>query len=233
VVVPTGALHRLPWCCLPGLRARDVTVAPSAALWSQRPPGAEPVPGGPRPGQVMLVAGPGLPGAKAEVDRLARIYPGALVLTGERATVASVVNGFGHCDLVHLAAHGTFRTDSPLFSSVLLADGPLIVHDLERMPRTAPTVVLASCDGGVNGVELGDELIGTAATLLALGVRSLVAPMVGVPDLPTATFMTDLHGHLARGVAPSAALAAARLGEKSVVALTFLCIGRDNHFDQQ
>ena len=35
-------------------------------------------------------------------------------------------------ELVHLACHGSFRTDNPLFSTLSLADGPLTVYDLER-----------------------------------------------------------------------------------------------------
>ena len=39
--------------------------------------------------------------------------------------------------LAHVAAHGHFRAESPLFSSLDLADGPLAVHDFERLGGTA------------------------------------------------------------------------------------------------
>ncbi len=226
VIVPTGKLHGLPWGCLPGLVARDFTVSPSAAVWAQPRTGAAVAPSTPTP-RVMLVAGPGLPGGESEVRQLASLYPGARVLTGPDATASAVLEGLGQSDLVHLAAHGNFRADSPLFSSVLLADGALTVHDLERVPHTAATVVLASCNAAVSSIETGDELIGTAATLLALDVRSIVAPVVGVPDVPTATFMVALHRGLGAGLSPSAALAAARSDDERRVASVFLCIGRD------
>ena len=59
VIVPTGALHVLPWSTLPSLQGRPVSIAPSAALWldSHR---AEPARS--RRRRVALVAGPGLPG---------------------------------------------------------------------------------------------------------------------------------------------------------------------------
>jgi CHAT domain-containing protein len=227
VVVPTGALHRLPWGCLPSLVARDVTVAPSAALWAQRPHRTS-RPGGEPPSEVTLVSGPGLPGAEAEVARLAELYPQARLLMGADATVTNVLDCLGRSQLVHLAAHGSFRADNPLFSSVLLSDGPLTVYDLERVPLSASTVVLASCNAGVSGVQVGDELMGTAATLLALGVRSVVAPLVEVPDMPTATFMVAFHCSLLDGMAASTALAMARCGDEREVASVFLCIGRDN-----
>jgi CHAT domain-containing protein len=39
----------------------------------------------------------------------------------------------------HVAAHGVFRADSPMFSSLRLADGPLTVHDLERLRHDSIT----------------------------------------------------------------------------------------------
>ena len=227
VVVPTGILHGLAWGCLPSLATRDLTMAPSAALWVQRPTREVSVPAAAGSARVSLVAGPGLPGAESETRQLAALYPGAHVLTGAAATAAAAIAALTESDVVHLAAHGNFRADSPLFSSILLADGPLTVHDLEHVAHAAPTVVLASCNAGVTGVERGDELIGTAATLLALGVRSIVAPVVAVPDMPTASFMVALHRQLRSGLSPSAALAAARSGAESVVASAFVCIGRD------
>jgi CHAT domain len=225
VVVPTGTLHGLPWGRLPSLAAREVTVAPSAELWARQEAES---PAGLLPPTVMLVAGPGLPGADLEVQQLGALYPGARILTGPEATVAAVLEGLGGAGLVHLAAHGAFRADSPLFSSVLMADGPLTVHDLERVSKVAGTVVLAACDAGVSGL-IGNELIGTAATLLALGVRSLIAPLVAVPDALTAGFMIALHRALQRGLPASAALAAARASDPTGVASVFLCLGRDDH----
>ena len=48
--------------------------------------------------------------------------------------------------LVHVAAHGTFRSDSPLFSAIELDDGPLTVYDLERLKRAPYRVILSSCN---------------------------------------------------------------------------------------
>ena len=226
IVVPTGILHGLPWGRLPTLAACDLTVAPSAALWARAATTTPTVGTG-----VLLVAGPGLPGAEEEVRQLGDLYPHARVLVGREATVSNVLEGLSSAGLVHLAAHGTFRADSPLFSSFLLADGPLTVHDLERVPRAASTVVLAACKAGVSGV-IGDELIGTAATLLALGVRSIAAPVVSVPDASTARFMVALHRRLQAGLPMGAAMAQVRSGSEADVASVFLCLGRDDRTQQ-
>ncbi|MET0728888.1 MAG: CHAT domain-containing protein [Acidimicrobiales bacterium] len=230
IVVPTGVLHGLPWNILPSLNGRPTTVAPSAALWC-RPGGRG---GGTNEPRVALVAGPGLPGADDEVRQLAQIRPGSTVLVGTQARVAPVLEAIERSDLVHLAAHGSFRADSPLFSSLLLADGPLTIYDLERLRSAPDTFVLPSCDAAMADVRAGDELLGTATALLALGVRSVVAPVMPVPDEATRDMMITLHRRLHSGEPPAEALAKTisglgRLSERSVLvsAAAFLCIGCD------
>ncbi len=227
VVVPTGLLHGLPWSCLPGLAGRDTTIAPSAAMWlggdasaARAMEGAEP--------RVALVAGPQLPGAEAEIAQLRSLYPAAEVLVGPDATTANVLAAVERADVVHLAAHGDFRADSPLFSSLLLADGPLTVYDIERLQAVPRLVVLSACDAAVAEVRAGDELLGTAAALLGLGVRSVIAPVFAVPDQATTPFMVALHRRLLTGARPAAALAGAAPGQDPAAAAAFLCIGRDD-----
>lgn len=65
VLVPTGALAAVPWPMLAGLRGRPVTVAPSAQLWLELCERRA------RPGPVVVVAGPGLPGARREAHDVA------------------------------------------------------------------------------------------------------------------------------------------------------------------
>ncbi len=225
VIVPTGELHGLPWSTLPSLAGRSTTIAPSTALWLGGD-GGRPSSGG--RGRVALVAGPQLPGAEAEVRELAALYPDAMVLTGAQATAGRVMAALEEADLVHMAAHGSFRADSPLFSSVLLVDGPLTVYDLERVRRAPSVVVLSACEAAVAAVHDGDELLGTAAALLAGGVRSVVAPLMPVPDAATTAVMVALHHRLRAGERPAEALAHAGEGQDRAAAAAFVCIGRDD-----
>jgi len=173
---------------------------------------------------VTLVAGPGLPGADAECRAIARLYrPAARRLAGARATAGNVMAALEHSDLVHIAAHGRFRADSPLFSSMLLTDGPLTIYDLERLQGVTATVILAACDTAVAAVQAGDEPLGTAATLVGLGVGSVIAPVMAVPDGQTVAFMVALHRRLRAGDRPSAALAGAAVDQTPASA--FVCVG--------
>lgn len=230
IVVPTGVLHGLPWSTLPSLAGRATTIAPSAAVWlgEHRRAGTGRWASVPEFGRVVLVAGPGLPGADAEIRQLSQRYPDATVLAGEAATAAGVLAALERAEVAHVAAHGNFRTDSPLFSSLLLADGPLTVYDLERLRAVPNIVVLAACDTGSAAVRIGDEPLGTAAALVGLGVRSVIAPVMAVPDGSTVDLMVALHRRLLAGDRPSAALARAATGRDRAVVSAFVCIGCDD-----
>ena len=188
VVVPTGGLHAVPWALLPGLRGRAVTVAPSAAFWlrGQRSLATD-------GGRVVLVGGPHLSTGATEVRRLAERYPEAVVLAGGDATSERVLAAMDGARLVHVAAHGTFRSDSPLLSALELDDGPLTVYDLERLGRAPHRVVLSSCNSAVGAPSGADELLGVVSALMTLGSVGVVASVVPVDDPSTVPFMLALH----------------------------------------
>jgi CHAT domain-containing protein len=113
--------------------------------------------------------------------------------------------------LAHVAAHGTFRADNPLFSSIRLDDGPLIVHDLERLGRAPYRLVLSSCDSGAAAPVGADELLGLVSSLIPLGATGIVASIVPVNDLAAVPVMLALHDELQQGdTLPEALLAARR-----------------------
>jgi CHAT domain-containing protein len=225
VIVPTTLLHPLPWAALPSCRSRPVTTAPSAAWWWRATANASP----PASDRIVLVSGPGLDGAEGEVRDLAELHPEAVVLTGPAATAASVADALDGSSLAHIASHGSFRADQPLLSSLRLADGPLMVYDLERLRHAPLQLVLASCDAGLSAVRPGDELMGVAAALLGLGTTSVLAPLLPIPDDLTRPLMQTLHRALKSGRPPSEALATAQAtvpaGLARLAAATFVCLG--------
>jgi tetratricopeptide (TPR) repeat protein len=205
VVVPTGRLHAVPWGLMPSLRERATAVAPSSSAWLRARRAAPPA-----ERRVVLVGGPRLATADAEVQQLARQYPDALVLTGEHAVAERVMAAMDGAWLVHVAAHGTFRADSPLFSAIELDDGPLTVYDLERLRRAPYRVVLSSCNSAVGEAVGADELLGLVSALISLGSAGVVASVVPVNDPATVPLMLALHEHLRAGCGLAQALVLAR-----------------------
>lgn len=206
VIVPPAALHPVPWGLLPALADRAVTVAPSALAWLHAR-GIEP----PSDRTVAVVVGPGLKGAEAEAVALADRYADAEILTAGMATAEKVLISLEGRWLAHIAAHGTFRPDNPLFSSLLMEDGPLTVHDLQRLGRAPYRLVLSCCDSGVTASAGADELLGLIAALGQLGTAGVLAPVVPVNDAATVQLSLALHERLAAGATASQALRDARL----------------------
>jgi tetratricopeptide (TPR) repeat protein len=225
VAIPPGRLRAAPWALMPSLRDRVVTVAPSASTWLRarrmRPPS---------PRRVALVAGPGLATKGAEVELLRSRYPGAMMLGHGNATAGQVLTALDGAWLAHIAAHGTFRADNPMFSSILLDDGPLIVHDFERLGRAPYQLILAGCDSGVAAPVGADELLGLVSSLIPLGAAGIVASILPVNDIAAVPIMLALHDALQRGATlPEALLAARRAaGEDPLAEATahsFLALG--------
>ncbi|WP_371402967.1 CHAT domain-containing protein [Kribbella sp. NBC_00662] len=205
VMVPPGRLQALPWGLVPALAERAVNVVPSAAVWLRarrlRPPADR---------RVVLVLGPGLSAGRAEVMRLAAKYPDATVLADGDATAEKVLRELDGAWIAHIAAHGTFRADSPMFSSLRLDDGPLTVYDFERLRRAPYRMVLSSCDSGLAKPVGADELLGLSSSLIPLGAAGILASVVPVNDPATAPLMLALHDNLQAGQSLATAFAGAR-----------------------
>ncbi|MEV7991786.1 CHAT domain-containing tetratricopeptide repeat protein [Streptomyces sp. NPDC086077] len=205
VVVPPARLHRVPWALLPSLRERVVSVSPSAGSWL-RARETEPPPGG----RHVLVRGPGLATGGAEVPEVADRYGRPTVLEHDEARVPRVLEELDGAALAHIAAHGTFRADSPLFSALRMADGPLIVHDFERLDRSPYRIILSSCDTARLASVGADELLGLVTALLPLGTAGVVASSAPVNDAAVVPLMLALHKGLATGLSLAEALRDAR-----------------------
>jgi len=207
IIVPTGKLHPVPWALLPALKDRVISVAPSASAWmrARRAPA-------PEHRHVTLARGPGLATGGAEVPLVARLYDDVTMLDDTEATADKVLSALDGAWLAHIAAHGIFRADSPLFSSLRMHDGPLTVYDFERLNRAPYRLVLSSCDSGVLAPAGANELLGLVSSLLPLGTAGIIAAIVPLNDQAVVPLMVDLHCCLRAGQTLAESLYSVRLG---------------------
>jgi len=170
------------------------SVAPSANAWlraqAARPPTRR---------HVALARGPGLITDGAEVPLIAKLYDDVTELSDGDATASRVLSAIDGAWLAHIAAHGRFRADSPLFSSLHLHDGPLTVYDFEQLQRAPYRLVLSSCDSGVLAPVGADELLGLVSSLLPLGTAGIIVGVVPLNDHAVVPLMVNLHHHLRAG----------------------------------
>ncbi len=206
VMVPNDLLHAVPWSLLPGVGGRPVTVAPSATVWGRLS----------RDSAITVrtvgcLAGPRLARGVAEASDVATIWSNAGALTTATNVSASVdltTRVLGEADIVHIAAHGHHAEDNPLFSSLLMADGPLFAHELINGVQ-ARHVILSACDVGRSRIRAGGEALGLTAALLALGTQTVIAAVAPIPDEVSAAAAVAYHRALVRGKDAASALAEA------------------------
>ena len=107
---------------------------------------------------------------------------------------------------MHIATHGCFRQDNPMFSSISLGDSHLSLFDLYQLDLPCELVTLSGCGTGLNMVVGGDELLGLVRGLLYAGAQGVLVTLWDVNDQSTAEFMKLFYealranGNKARGV---------------------------------
>lgn len=201
IIVPTGVLHYLPFNALNDSsryisETRSVTNAPAASIWQMLDAKPEPHPNRPL---LMGFADANAPEAENEVRAIKKILPASQLYTGARATFAAFREKAPKHDILHLACHGQFRPDSPLFSSLHLADGRITVRDVAAQKLSADLVVLSACETGLNKLFAGDEIVGLTRGFLSAGVSSIIVSLWTVNDAASKGLMTAFYNHLQRG----------------------------------
>jgi CHAT domain-containing protein len=211
-IVPHRVLHYVPFQALYDgtnylIERYEICYAPSAAVL--RHCLAMPR----RPIERALILGvpdEQAPLVRDEVASLAPLFTESRVLLGDQATGAALRAHGPTADVVHLACHGRFRPDSPLFSAVRLADGWLTVRDACSLNLHCELVTLSACETGMSSVAPGEELLGLARGFLSAGAPSLLVSLWTADDASTTALMTQFYTRLRAGASPAAALRVAQ-----------------------
>lgn len=213
MIVPHRALHYVPFQALHDgtsylIERREVCYTPSAVVlhYCLERPHRRPL----NRALLLGVEDEQTPLVRDEIESLTPLFPEAVVLLNERATLEALRDEAPRADVLHLACHGQFRPDNPLFSSLRLTGDWLTVRDAYSLDLHCELVVLSACETGVSAVAPGDELIGLARGFFSAGAPSLLLSLWTVDDAATASLMTDFYTRLRAGDAPAAALRGAQ-----------------------
>ena len=202
VFVPHGPLHFLPFHALRNgdeylCDAHTVSYAPSATVFGlcqQKQPSDH------RNSLVLGIPDERAPLILSEVQSVAALLPQTELFVGAAAT-ASVLRERGpETGVVHVATHGIYRQDNPMFSGIKMGDGYLNLYDLYQMRLGAKLVTLSGCATGMNFVADGDELLGLQRGLFCAGASSLLLSLWDVHDRSTAELMEEFYkGYISSG----------------------------------
>ena len=144
----------------------------------------------------MGVPDPSAPHILDEVEAVSSVLSNAEVFTGAEATLEVLREKGAHCRFIHIATHGSFRQDNPMFSSISLGDSRLSLFDLYQLDLPSELVTLSGCGTGLNVVVGGDELLGLVRGLLYAGAQGVLVTLWDVNDQSTAEFMKLFYEHL-------------------------------------
>ncbi|MBN1309999.1 MAG: CHAT domain-containing protein [Anaerolineae bacterium] len=219
IIIPHGPLHALPFHALRLnerylIETHTVSYAPSAAVlkfcWNKPTLSTDKLPFS---GTPLLV---GVPDERAhhvtkEIQELAKQLGGADVLLGEKATFEQMKRSVVDCGVFHLAAHGLFRPEAPLLSSIRLADRWLAVQDIYDLEMKAALVVLSACETGLGHDAGGDDMVGLVRGFLHAGVGSLIVSLWVVDDESMTRLVTDFYTRWLAGRPKAKALRQAQL----------------------
>jgi CHAT domain-containing protein/tetratricopeptide (TPR) repeat protein len=200
IVVPHGPLHFLPFHALRNGQeylcdAFTISYAPSATVFSlcqQKPASAS-------SGALVLgVADQRAPLILEEVKSVAALLPNSLLHLANSATSSLLREQGPQCSVLHIATHGIYRQDNPMFSGIRLGDGYLNLYDLYQMRLNANLVTLSGCATGMNFVSAGDELLGLQRGLFCAGASTLLLSLWDVHDQSTAQLMQHFYREFIR-----------------------------------
>jgi CHAT domain-containing protein len=212
IIVPHGPLHYLPIHALYDgerflLEQHEISYLPGGSLL-RYVRGARKDSGG------VLVMGSSydgrLPHAVTEAHSVAAML-GEQAHVEEQASLEHLRAKTEQSRIIHLATHGDFRPDNPLFSGLALADGWLTTLDIFNLRLQASLVTLSACQTGRSVVGGGDELLGLMRALLYAGAASLVLSLWAVEDHSSAQLMQAFYQQLIAGASKAAALRQAQL----------------------
>ncbi|QIN84837.1 CHAT domain-containing protein [Rubrobacter tropicus] len=212
-IVPHGPLHRVPFHALFDgerylIESFEISSAPSATVYSlcQKRSSWD------REGAAVFgVEDPSIPSAAAEARTVAGHLPGAKVRVGGDATIGSLRGDASESGALHLACHGLFRSDNPMFSALKLHDGWLTAADAMSLNLPDALVTLSACESGRGEVIGGDEILGLTRAFLGAGAATLVVSLWLAQDEATAELMGEFYARLRDGAGPAQALRDAQL----------------------
>lgn len=209
VIVPHGILHALPFHALYDkegqaylLEQYEISYLPSASVLHYCQPDEQMGEG------ALILAhtqGGTLPAREREGHLIQQLTKGTYLLDQE-ATLSHFHQQAPTCRILHLATHGQFKADNPLFSGLALEDGELTTFDIFNSRLSASLVVLSACETARAKLGGGDELLGLSRAFLYAGATSLVVSQWKVEDQSTEQLMGAFYQYLMAGSTKAEAL---------------------------
>ncbi|MCA9837016.1 MAG: CHAT domain-containing protein [Trueperaceae bacterium] len=213
IIVPYGNLHGVPFAALFDGQSyltdhALLALAPSAAVYlhcAQQKNEGE---------QELLAFGlpfEDIPTVEKEVKAVSALFNNSKTFLGDAATLEQFQQEAAQAKVLHIATHGVFRPDNPMFSGLKFHNGWLAARDLYQQRLQASLVVLSACETGISSSHASDEVFGLARGFFFAGAPALVVSLWAVKDTQTAQLMIAFYSALNEGKTVAEALHCAQM----------------------
>lgn len=149
-----------------------------------------------------------LPNVLPEAKAIQKHFSKVTFLYENNATPDAVIANVEGKQMIHFGCHGSFDTEHPQQSGLILADGWLTAQRIvfELRLKETEIVTLGSCLSGSLDVTRGDEIIGLTQSMLTAGAKSVAGSLWSVDDIATRVLFETFYSHVAVGESPAVAM---------------------------
>jgi len=140
----------------------------------------------------------GLPLIQEEGRSIKQAFPRVRYFESADATTIALKEELERVDgFVHIASHASRSSENPLFSRILLHDGPFFPFDLYETGINASLISLSGCQTAAPGIYYGNAF-SLAKAFYQGGVRYVLASLWSVSDKVSLVFMAEFYKALRR-----------------------------------
>jgi CHAT domain-containing protein/Tfp pilus assembly protein PilF len=135
----------------------------------------------------------GLPMAEKESREIKEIFSGARLYHSDTATCAGLRQALAGAEgFVHIATHASRSSENPLFSKILMDDGPFFPFDLFETVIRSQLVSLSGCQTAAPGIYHGNSF-SLAKAFYQGGARYVLASLWPISDKISRVFMVEFY----------------------------------------
>lgn len=187
--IPFGALQRDDGHALKDLFDLRIVVDPASLRQSERPSGR--LAG--RRNAVFTVPSPSLPSVSDEGTAVRETFDRVKVFDAAAATCTALRTELQQASgFVHIATHASRSSENPLFSRLLMSDGPFFPFDLRGGGVKAELITLSGCQTAAPGLNYGNSF-SLARAFNTAGARFVLATLWPVADRLTMQYMSEFY----------------------------------------
>ncbi|UCD94264.1 MAG: CHAT domain-containing protein [Candidatus Zixiibacteriota bacterium] len=146
---------------------------------------------------IFAVSSDLLPSIDLEARKIKNVFRRSKLYINEKANIDNLNSELKEADgFVHIAAHASRSSENPLFSRILMGDGPFFPFDLFESGVRARLVTLSGCQTAAPGLYIGNSF-SLAKAFYQAGSQHVLASLWPVSDKLSMLFMIDFYKTLA------------------------------------